>query len=164
LRARTEVYYSQGEDDKAIADAAAAMQQNPRDAGAYRIRADALCLHGLIDQGADGRLPGVGVQERPAGPLRKVEDRLGGVLVGVVEIDLGVVPLLGKALAATFLEGVGDLLEEDQAEDDVLVLGGLDVATEQIGSGPEVCLEAEVGGGVVGRGAPAGHGVSPGVE
>ena len=31
------------------------------------------------------------------------------------------------------LEGVGDVLEEDQAEDDVLVLGGVHVAAELVG-------------------------------
>ena len=43
------------------------------------------------------------------------------------------------------LEGVGDVLEEDQAEDDVLVLGRVHVVAERVGGRPELGLEAEVG-------------------
>ena len=50
------------------------------------------------------------------------------------------------------LEGVGDVLEEDQAEDDVLVLGRVHVVAQRVGGGPELGLEAEVGGGVVALG------------
>jgi hypothetical protein len=42
------------------------------------------------------------------------------------------------------LEGVGDVLEEDQAEDDVLVLGGVHVIAELVGGGPQGRLEPEV--------------------
>ena len=47
------------------------------------------------------------------------------------------------------LEGVGDVLEEDQAEDDVLVLGGVHVAAQRVGGVPEFAFKTEVGGGVV---------------
>ena len=43
-----------------------------------------------------------------------------------------------------FLEGVGDVLKEDEAEDNVLVDGGVHVAPELVGGGPERSLEAEV--------------------
>ena len=43
------------------------------------------------------------------------------------------------------LEGVGDVLEEDQAEDDVLVLGRVHVVAQRVGGRPELGLEAEVG-------------------
>ena len=49
------------------------------------------------------------------------------------------------------LEGVGDVLEEDEAEDDVLVLRRVHVVAQTIGHLPELGLEAEVGAGV-GRG------------
>ncbi len=42
-----------------------------------------------------------------------------------------------------FLEGVGDVFEEDEAEDDVLVFGSVHVALELFGSGPECRLEAK---------------------
>jgi hypothetical protein len=47
------------------------------------------------------------------------------------------------------LERVGDVLEEDKAEDDVLVLGRVHVAAEFVRGEPELGFEAEVGGGVV---------------
>jgi hypothetical protein len=43
------------------------------------------------------------------------------------------------------LEGVGNVFEEDEAEDDVLVVGGVHVAAELVGGLPEGLLEAEVG-------------------
>ena len=48
------------------------------------------------------------------------------------------------------LEGVGDVFEEDEAEDDVLVLSRIHVVAELVGGEPELGLEAEVGGGILG--------------
>jgi len=42
-----------------------------------------------------------------------------------------------------FFEGVGDVLEEDQAEDDVFVLGGIHAAAEGVGHGPQLGLVAD---------------------
>ena len=90
--------------------------------------------------------------------LRHPEDVLGFVFVGVFGIGAGVVALAGEQLGAVFLEGVGDVFEEDQAEDDVLVFRRVHVVAELVGGEPELGLEAEVGGGVVLRGgAGAGH-------
>ena len=47
-----------------------------------------------------------------------------------------------------FLEGVGDVLEEDQSEHNVLVLGGIHVVAELVGRQPELGLKPEIGGGV----------------
>jgi hypothetical protein len=56
-------------------------------------------------------------------------------------------------------EGVRDVLEEDQAEDDVLVLRRIHVVAELVGSEPELGLEADIGGGVAnGRLGRTGHG------
>ena len=44
---------------------------------------------------------------------------------------------LGLELVAAGLEGVGDVLQEEQAEDDVLVLGGIDLAAKRVGGLPE---------------------------
>ncbi len=45
-------------------------------------------------------------------------------------------------------EGVGDVLEEDEAEDDVFVLGGVHAAPESVGHAPELGLVT--GDGVAG--------------
>jgi hypothetical protein len=57
--------------------------------------------------------------------------------------------LLGFELGVLCFEGVGDVLEEDQAEDDVLVLGRVHVVAQAIGHLPELGFKAEVCGGVV---------------
>ena len=52
--------------------------------------------------------------------------------------------LLGFKLRVLVLEGVGDVLQEDQSEDDVLVLGGVHVVAQGVGGFPKLLLEAEV--------------------
>ena|GEM_PF-5364846 len=64
---------------------------------------------------------------RPATRLRQVEDILHGVELDHVDV---VVLALGQQLGAALLELIGDELEEDQREDDVLVFRGLNGATE----------------------------------
>jgi hypothetical protein len=54
--------------------------------------------------------------------------------------------LLGLKLRVLGLEGVGDVLEEDQAEDNVFVLGGVHAAAQGIGHPPQLGLIADVGG------------------
>ena len=68
----------------------------------------------------------------------------GAVLVRILRV--GALRLLRFEFGVLGLEGVGDVLEEDQAEDDVLVLGRVHVVAERVGGGPELGLEAEVGG------------------
>ena len=79
------------------------------------------------------------------------EDVLGAVFVGVFGVGARVVALAGDEFGAVFLEGVGDVLQEDEAEDDVLVFRGVHVVAELVGGEPELGLEAEVGGGVFRR-------------
>jgi hypothetical protein len=55
----------------------------------------------------------------------------------------------GEEGGALGFESDGDVAEEDEAEDDVLVVGGLQVLAEFIGGEEEVGLEAE-GGSVIG--------------
>ena len=74
----------------------------------------------------------------PAGGLRQVEDILHGVELDHVEV---VVLALGHELGPALLELVGDELEEDQREDDVLVFRRLDGAAELVGGVPEGFLE-----------------------
>jgi hypothetical protein len=57
------------------------------------------------------------------------------------------VALTGDELGVVFLEAVGDVLEEDEAEDDVLVLRRVHVVAELIGGEPKLLFKAEVCGG-----------------
>ena len=61
--------------------------------------------------------------------------------------DLRVSALLALRfeLGVLRLEGVGDVLQEDQAEDDVLVLRRVHIVAEAVGHLPQLGLEAKVG-------------------
>jgi hypothetical protein len=50
------------------------------------------------------------------------------------------------------LEGVGDVLEEEEAEHDVFVLGRVHAAAQSVGHLPEIGFVADVGGRIVFRG------------
>jgi len=50
------------------------------------------------------------------------------------------------------LETVGDVLEKEQTEDDVLVLGGIDLAAKRVGGFPKRVGVGEVGNGFAGHG------------
>ena len=107
--------------------------------------------HGVVHDLADGGLLGAGLQVGPAGFGGHPEDVLGLVFVRVFGIGARVVALAGDELGAVFLEGVGDVFEEDEAEDDVLVFRRVHVVAQLVGGEPELGLEAEVGGGVFDR-------------
>ena len=96
-------------------------------------------------------LLGAGLEVGPAGFLRHPEDVLGFVFVGVFGIRAGVVAFASDELGVVLLEGVGDVFEEDEAEDDVLVFRRVHVVAQLVGGEPELGLEAEVGGGTVVR-------------
>ena len=68
--------------------------------------------------------------------------------------EVGALVGLGLELSVCLLEGVGDVLEEDQPEHDVLVLGGVHAAAQRVGHLPELGLVAG-GDAVVGS-----HGLS----
>ena len=55
---------------------------------------------------------------------------------------------LHPSLGAVFLEGVGDVFEEDEAEDDVLVFRSIHVVAQFIGGEPVLGLEANGGRGL----------------
>jgi len=65
-------------------------------------------------------------------------------------LGIGVLSLQQPRVA--LLECVGDVLEEDEAEGDVLVFGSVHVAAHLVGSGPKFLLKTEIGGGAVLRG------------
>ncbi len=56
-----------------------------------------------------------------------------------------------------FVEGVGDVFEEDEAEYDVLVFRRIHVVAELVGGEPELGLEAEVCGRIFGSCGFTGH-------
>lgn len=96
---------------------------------------------GGVDLDRDVALLGMLLDVGPAGGLRQVEDILHGVELHHVEVFLlALCHQLGPAL----LEFVGDELEEDQREHDVLVFRGLDGAPQLGGGVPEGFLEGFV--------------------
>ena len=78
---------------------------------------------------------------RPARLLRHPEHVLGQILVRV----FGSGGVFRQQRRALRLEGVGDVLEEDQAERDVLVVGRLEVLAQLVGGEEQLRLEAEIG-------------------
>ena len=102
--------------------------------------------HRVVDQLADGRLLGVGLQMRPARLLRHPEHVLGQILVRV----LGSGGVFRQQRRALRLEGVRDVLEKDQAERDVLVVRRLEVLAQLVGGEEQLRLEAEIGSVAVG--------------
>ena len=82
---------------------------------------------------------------RPACRLRNPENVLGEILLGILRVG----QLVGEQLGPLGLEGVGDVLEEDQAEGDMLVIGRLHVAAQLVCRRPELRLEPEIGAVVV---------------
>ena len=98
----------------------------------------------------------------PARPLRYPEDVVFGVVVALFEfggdgvvvsggvgivgrvevvVARGVFEVVFYALALRG-EAVGDVFEEDEAEDDVFVVGGVQFGAEFVGGAPEVSFEA----------------------
>jgi len=79
----------------------------------------------------------------PAGLLRNPEDVGRAVFVGVFRV--GPFALFGGKLRVNLGEGVGNVLEEDEPEYDMLVLGRVQVVAELVRRQPERLLEAQIG-------------------
>ena len=94
---------------------------------------------GVIDQLGYVGSSGVVLEVLPACLGRHPEDSLGGVLIAVLQQALGLVPgdavgfQLAFELAPSRLKGVGDVLQEEQAKNDVLVLGSVDLSAQGVG-------------------------------
>jgi len=101
--------------------------------------------HGIVHELSDGGLAGLGFQVRPAGLGRHPEDGERAVLVRV--LGVGAARLLGDELGVLLLEGVGDVLEKDEAKDDVLVFGRVHRAAQGVGHLPELGFIADGGTG-----------------
>ena len=100
--------------------------------------------HRIVDRLADGRLPCMRLEMAPAGLGRHPEDVFGAVLVRV--LGGGTLRLLGFQAGVPFLEGIGNVFEKDQPEDDVLVLGCVHCAAQGIGHRPQLGLMSGRGG------------------
>jgi len=59
-------------------------------------------------------------------------------------------PRTGDEFCAVLLEGIGDVFEEDEAEDDVFVFRRVHVVAQLVGGEPEFGLKADGGGGLGG--------------
>ena len=103
--------------------------------------------HGAVDELADGGLARLGLQMSPAGLRRHPEDVLGDVLVAVLG-SFGAP--FGQNRRMALLEGIGDVFQEDEAQDDVLVLGGVHAAAQGVRHAPKLLLIAR--GGAVAAG------------
>jgi hypothetical protein len=92
--------------------------------------------HRGVNDGADLWLRSIGPQKSPARSLGNPEDAGGGVFVGI--FGVGTLRLLRFELGVLRLECVGNVLEKNQAEDDVLVLRRVHVIAERIRHAPEL--------------------------
>ena len=104
--------------------------------------------HRLVDQLADRGLLGARLKEPPARLLRHPEDVESPVLVRV--LGVGALRALGLELGVLGLERIRDVLQENQAEHDVLVLGRVHVAPQLVGRRPELLGQLS-SGTVLGR-------------
>ena len=96
--------------------------------------------HGVVDDLADlGRVGGIG-DAAPAGFRRDEKHVL--LRVGV-RILLESLALLHELVAPRF-EPVGEVFQEDEAEDDVFVLGGVQIAAENAGGIPYLFLKSDI--------------------
>ena len=82
----------------------------------------------------------------PAGLGRHPEDVPGAVLVRVLRI--GALRPLPFEACVRFLEGIGDVFQKEEAEDDMLVFGRVHAAAQGVGHLPKLGL-------IAGRGACA---------
>src|SRR5205823_4155385 len=98
-------------------------------------------------QRANGGLRSARLQVLPARFLRDPEDAGGAVFIAIFGVSA--LLLLGRELGVLGLEGVGDVLEENQAENDVLVFRRIHVVAQRIGGSPKLGFEADRRGRVV---------------
>ena len=96
--------------------------------------------HRVVDEGADRGLRGACLEMRPASLLRAPRRCW---RPGTRRGPRGRRPLasVGLEFGVLRLERIADVLEEDQAQDDVLVLGRVHVVAQGVGGLPELALE-----------------------
>jgi hypothetical protein len=118
--------------------AAVVLVEGAFEAGVVTLEGD----HGVVDLFADGREFGAGLELLPSGFLGHPKDAGSQILVFVFGIGAFKFAKACDELRLMFLEGVGDVFEEDEAEDDVLVFRRVHVVAELVGGEPELGLEA----------------------
>src|SRR6266542_5330805 len=94
-------------------------------------------LHRRVDKGPDLGLLCRPLELLPAGIGRNPEDVLGPVFIRVLRIG-PLTPFQFQQLAMPSLEGIGDVLEEHESQDNMLVLGGVHVAAHLVGAAQSV--------------------------
>ena len=99
--------------------------------------------HGLVNALADVRLFGGSLHHMPAGGCGHPEHAFRRVLVAV--FGVGTVHL-SRNLGMALRKAVRDVLQEDEAQHDMLVVGGVQMATQLVGGGPELGFEALMAG------------------
>jgi len=112
---------------------------------------------GIVDALADVGLLGVTANPLPASPFRHPEHVFREVVIAVVQLvgeHLGIAVVQEKAvvlilktagqLIAAGLESIGDVLQKNQAEHDVLVLGSVHIGPQLVSGSPEGFLQVDV--------------------
>ncbi len=118
-------------------EAGVILGQHPLEGGVVALHSD----HGLVHELADRGLAGVLLELRPAGLGWHPEDSLRSVFVRV--LGVGTQVALGLEASAVGLKSVGDVLEEDKPQHDMLILGGVHGAAQGVSGRPELGLEAQ---------------------
>lgn len=98
--------------------------------------------HGVVDQLSDLRLLRTCLETRPAGFGRHPEHVLRPILVLV--LGVGPLILLGQEPVVHLFEGVADVLQKDQPEHHVLVLGRIHIVPHLVRRQPQRRLEPQV--------------------
>ena len=103
-------------------------------------------LHRVVHDASYGGLTRVVPQVRPSGFTRHPEYAVGAVLLRVFRVCVFALYQFLKA-RMRLLEGIGDVLQEYEAENDVLVLGSVHTAAQRVRHAPEFgVVVGEVGG------------------
>jgi hypothetical protein len=109
---------------------------------------------------ADGGLPGLRFQELPTRLEWYPKNVAGAVLVRVLDQSrngIGAIPCARREeilipgivhraakIGVMLFEGIGDVVEEDEAKDNMLVLGGVHATAQRIGHAPHFGLVADL--------------------
>src|SRR5690606_14606168 len=102
--------------------------------------------HGIVNQRADLGALGVSLQVRPAAFFGYPENVVGETFVLV----LGGFGAFCQQLCMASFEGIGNVLEKDQAQGDVLVVAGLHAAAQFVGGFEQFGFKAKAGTAVGG--------------
>ena len=94
-------------------------------------------FHGLVNELADLRLLGPILKELPACFLGHEEDIVGQVFVSVLRVGPFKLALTFFQFLVQVVEGVGDVFEKDQPQNDMLILRRIHIVAQLIRRRPE---------------------------